>query len=81
MNKLAIVLVAVAAAGCSQGNSDNVMSPEQNAVTPAQVNEALGPEVTNTTDLNIAGNDMNAVGNELNPAYPFDEPGMNNSAK
>lgn len=55
--------LAMAAASCGQGNSDNVMSPEANALQPADVNAALGPEVTNTSDVNMTSNDMNTMGN------------------
>ena len=82
LKSAAVVALAVAAAACGQGNSDNVMAPEANALQPADINAALGPEVTNTTDLNMATNDMNATGNETDMAYPPDEPGMtNNSAQ
>jgi hypothetical protein len=65
MRKLSLglaVVLAGATGACSQGNSDNVMSPEANALEPADVNAALGPEVT-TTDANLAANDINAVDN------------------
>jgi hypothetical protein len=75
----AFTALALAVAGCSQGNSDNVMSPEANALEPADVNAALGPEVTNTPDMNMTANDMNAADNESNMAYPPDEPGMTNN--
>jgi len=52
----ALLALAVAAGACSQGNSDNVMSPEANALAPADVNAALGPEVTNTPDMNVSTN-------------------------
>jgi hypothetical protein len=55
------VALAIAAAACGQGNSDNVMSPEANALQPADVNAALGPEDMNATDLNMTANDMNAA--------------------
>ncbi len=55
----AILGLAIAAAACSQGNSDNVMSPDGNALTPAEVNAALGPEVTNTPGP--IANDTNAT--------------------
>jgi hypothetical protein len=73
----AFVALALAAAACSQGNSDNVMSPEANALEPADVNAALGPEVTNTPDMNMTANDMNAVDNTMPP----DEPATNNAAE
>ncbi|MGN6155566.1 MAG: hypothetical protein ACTHN4_07510 [Sphingomicrobium sp.] len=76
----AFTALALAATGCSQGNSDNVMSPEANALQPADVNAALGPEVTNTPDMNMTANDTNAAGNESNMAYPPDEPGMANNS-
>ena len=78
----AMLALAIAAAACGQGNSDNVMSPEANALQPADVNAALGPEATNTTDMNMTANDLNGTGNDTNTAYPPDEPGMtNNSAE
>ena len=85
----AAAAVAIAAAACSQGNSDNVMSPQANALTPAEVNEALGPETSNSTDLNISANDL--ATNEDEPVHNApnindepDEPGYaptNNSAE
>jgi hypothetical protein len=80
MKKLAVLGLALAAAGCGQGNSDNVMSPEANAVTPAQVNAALGPETSGTADMNATGNDVNSAANDTNTAYPPDEPGMSNNS-
>ncbi len=73
--------LAIAAAACGGGSSDNVMSPEANTLEPADVNAALGPEVTNTTDMNIAANDVNAAGSDSNMAYPPDEPAMNNGSE
>lgn len=35
-------------AACSQSDSDNVMAASANALTPAQVDLALGPEIPNT---------------------------------
>jgi hypothetical protein len=68
--------LALAASACSQGNSDNVMSPDANALDPADVNAALGPEVTNIPDMNVAANDMNVVEN-----MPADEPATNNATE
>jgi len=59
----ALIALAIAAAACGQGNSDNVMSPEANALEPADVNAALGPEITNTPATNMTANDLNAAGN------------------
>ena len=85
----AIAVAAIAAAACSQGNSDNVMAPEANALTPAEVNEALGPETGNSADLNDSANDL--ATNEAEPVHNApnindepDEPGyapVNNSAE
>ena len=84
----AVAAGGLAAAACSQGNSDNVMSPQANALEPAQVNEALGPETANTTDLNVSANDLatnedESVHNAPNINDEPDEPGyapVNNSA-
>jgi hypothetical protein len=56
-----IVGLAMAAVACNQGNSENVMSPQANALTPVEVNEALGPE-TNGADLNAMANGLNGIG-------------------
>ena len=60
------IALALAAAACGQGNSDNVMSPEANALEPAEINAALGPEIT----ANATANDMNGIGSttENSPA-------------
>jgi hypothetical protein len=72
----AFLALALAASACSQGNSDNVMSPDANALDPADVNAALGPEVTNIPDMNMAANDMNGVEN-----MPAEEPATNNTTE
>lgn len=79
-----IVVLAVAAAACGQGGSENVMSPEGNALAPADVNAALGPEVTNTQELNFANEEPstgNDVDNETNEAFPPDEPTPNGATQ
>ena len=60
----AAAVLAIAAVACNQGNSDNVMAPQANALTPAEVNEALGPE-TNATDLNAMANGLNGTGESV----------------
>jgi len=70
---------AVAAAACGQGNSDNMMSPDANALEPADVNAALGTEVTNTQDMNMTANDMNMVDNGMENSETPDEPTASNS--
>ena len=58
----AAVALALAAAACNQGDSDNVMAPHANALTPAQVDLALGPELTNAAGNQFdSSNDMNAI--------------------
>lgn len=59
-NSAATLALAVTAAACGQGNSDNVMAPEANALQPADVNAALGPEVANTPDMSLGANDLAA---------------------
>ena len=71
--------LAVAAAACGQGNSDNMMSPDANALEPADVNAALGTEVTNTQDMNMTANDMNVVDNGMENSETPDEPTVDNS--
>ena len=69
------IACAMAAAACSQGNSDNMMSPDANALEPADVNAALGAEVANTPDAN----DMNALDNGVDNEAEPDEPPAENS--
>ena len=71
--------LAVAAAACGQGNSDNMISPDANALEPADVNAALGTEVTNTQDMNMTANDMNVVDNGMENSETPDEPTVDNS--
>ena len=63
---VAATVLALAAAACSQGNSDNVMSPEANALEPAEINAALGPEIA----TNATASAMNGIGSttENSPA-------------
>jgi len=62
--RVAVAVLVVAGAACSQGNSDNVMAPQSNALTPAEVNAALGPETQVAPDNNMLGTDMN-VGQQI----------------
>lgn len=55
---------ALALAACGQSGSDNVMASSANALTPAQVDLALGPELANS-----AGNGLDSS-NEANSAAP-----------
>lgn len=61
--------LALALAACNQGDSGNVMAPEANALTPAQVDLALGPEVTN------------AAGNALDQASEADAIAQENAVE
>jgi hypothetical protein len=76
----AMAALAIAAAACSQGNSDNVMSPEANALEPADVNAALGPEVTNTPDMNMTANDMNMMADNATSTSPATTDTASNNA-
>lgn len=83
MHKLkrgAVAALAIAAASCGGGGSDNVMSPQANALSPAEVDAALGPETGNTADLNMAGNDITQVGNSTDNAIQPDEPDANDTS-
>jgi hypothetical protein len=75
---LAIAGLALAAAACSQGNSDNVMAPQSNALTPAEVNAALGPETPVAVDNNMLGTDMN-VGQQIENSPSVTESAANNA--
>lgn len=76
----AILALAIAAAACGQGNSDNVMSPEANALEPADVNAALGPEDTNTSAIpELEANEINTVTVPVDNGG--DEPATNNSSE
>jgi hypothetical protein len=78
--KSGILVSAISAAACGQGSPDNVMAPEANALEPAEINAALGPEVANLPDSNIAANDINAVDNGAG-VPDADEPPAENSAE
>jgi hypothetical protein len=77
----AIAALAIAAAACGQGNSDNVMSPQANALQPADVNAALGPEEMNATDLNDAADNLNGIGNGVTNSPAVTESATNNAAQ
>lgn len=71
--------LAIAVAACGQSGSDNVMAPQANTLEPADVNAALGPDITTTSAPNVengeATNEGDKVANDNSPAYPPDEPG------
>ncbi len=48
MRLTAALALLFGSAACSQSDSDNVMAASANALTPAQVDLALGPELSNT---------------------------------
>ena len=75
------VLVSLAAVvgACSQGNSDNVMAPQSNALTPAEVNAALGPETQVVPDNNMLGTDMNGIGEQEANSPAVTESAANNA--
>jgi hypothetical protein len=75
---VAVVALAIAGAACSQGNSDNVMAPQSNALTPAEVNAALGPETPVAIDNNMLGTDMN-VGQQIENSPAVTESPSNNA--
>lgn len=48
MKLAATLAIVLGSAACSQSDSDNVMGASANALTPAQVDLALGPEIPNS---------------------------------
>jgi hypothetical protein len=76
-----IAALATAAAACGQGNSDNVMAPQGNALQPADVNAALGPEDMNATDLDNAAANLNGIGNGVTNSPAVTESATNNAAE
>ena len=75
---MALFSFATAVASCGQANSDNVMAPQSNALTPAEVNAALGPETPVTPDNNMLGTDMN-VGQQIENSPAVTESAANNA--
>ena len=76
--RVVIAALALAGAACGQGNSDNVMAPQSNALTPAEVNAALGPETQVVPDNNMLGTDMN-VGQQIENSPAVTESASNNA--
>jgi hypothetical protein len=70
MKLVQLVVLALAAASCGGGDSDNVMASQLNALDPAQVDRALGPEIA-TADANGAetADEVNAV-DPVEPTTP-----------
>lgn len=63
MRLAAALAILFGSAACSQGDSDNVMAASANALTPAQVDLALGPELANNEgDALNSANGVNAAG-------------------
>lgn len=68
-----VVLVSLALAACGQGDSGNVMAPDVNSLSAAQIDAALGPEVAgNAGNAAEATNDVTAV--ESAPAEAAQRP-------
>jgi hypothetical protein len=63
---LTAALLGVAAA-CNPDDSGNVMAAPGNALTPEQVDRALGPELTGDPNV-TAGNEADAAGTAANAA-------------
>ena len=79
--RVAVLALAIAASACGQGNSDNVMAPQSNALTPAEVNAALGPEDRVVPDNNMLGTDMNGIGEQDENSPATTESAANNAAQ
>jgi hypothetical protein len=54
------------------------MAPQSNALTPAEVNAALGPETQVVPDNNMLGTDMN-VGQQIENSPAVTESASNNA--
>jgi len=76
---VALAPLAAIIAGCSQGNSDNVMASQSNSLTPAEVNAALGPETQVVPDNNMLGTDMNGIGDRDTNGPAITESAANNA--
>jgi len=76
---VALAPLAAIIAGCSQGNSDNVMAPQSDALTPAEVNAALGPETQVVPDNNMLGTDTNGIGQQDTNSPAVTETAANNA--
>lgn len=90
-----VVSAGLALVGCNQSDSGNVMASHANALTPAQVDLALGPEIANASvNQSEPVNDVNAVVSanatqaadeedaldEAVPAEPPSEPSTSNNS-
>lgn len=73
----AVAALALAAAACGQSGSQNVMSPEANALDPVTVNSALGSDTMNADQNMMTANDMNGV-NMMDMNSSADSNSMNN---
>jgi hypothetical protein len=76
---VSLVAFGAVIAACSQGNSDNVMAPQSNALTPAEVNAALGPETQVVPDNNMLGTDTNGIGQQDTSSPAVTESAANNA--
>ena len=76
--RIAVLTLCLAGVGCGQGNSDNVMAPQSNALTPAEVDAALGPETPVAVDNNMLGTDLN-VGQQIENSPAVTESESNNA--
>ncbi|MGI8704239.1 MAG: hypothetical protein ACR2JJ_00290 [Sphingomicrobium sp.] len=65
-----VAVLALTAASCGGGDSDNVMAPQVNALDPEQVDRALGPEI-GSADANGAESAAESV-NEVDAADPVE---------
>ena len=68
------IAVAAGVTACSQGDSGNVMAPDANALTPAEVNLALGNDPAAAPDANSADTNQAEVSVNETGASPATEP-------
>ena len=81
---VAAVTLAAATAACGGDDAGNVMAPEGNKLDPAQIDAALGPEVT-ANDGNMAVSEVTpvdgATGNESGAIAADEAPAINTAAE
>ena len=80
MRLAALAALTLASAACGQGDSDNVMAPSANALSPAQVDAALGPEISNAEAIEpetVNAADTSVPSQPVESAEPAPAPARN----
>jgi hypothetical protein len=80
LKKLCVIAALAALSACGSTAGDNVMSPDANALDPAALNLALGPE-TSGNGTTIDANDLNSADNLTDDNEAADDRTGTNSAE